>query len=211
MFPTFISFQLRPHTPSSQKNQNHGLQHTHELWPSFGANVSHRVSMSADWMPGQPRPPYLDGSAQDLVRCRRTSRGTRNLRYITAECRWAMLAVKLGKGSRMGCNSRWGTLFHGELCLQHRLSSSSPSPSSSTNLAWRKIPRRSAFDPFGYSKDLKKFEELKVVWQCWRSWDFALQQSAYPGTGPLENLATHLADPWHNNIGDIVIPRSIVP
>jgi len=31
---------------------------------SFGTNVSSsRFSMTADWMPGQPRPPYLDGSA----------------------------------------------------------------------------------------------------------------------------------------------------
>lgn len=28
-----------------------------------GANASSRFTMSADWMPGQPRPPYLDGSA----------------------------------------------------------------------------------------------------------------------------------------------------
>ena len=31
--------------------------------PAVCANASSRFSMSADWMPGQPRPPYLDGSA----------------------------------------------------------------------------------------------------------------------------------------------------
>ena len=30
---------------------------------SFATNASSRFSMTADWMPGQPRPPYLDGSA----------------------------------------------------------------------------------------------------------------------------------------------------
>lgn len=31
--------------------------------PNAYSNASSRFAMSAEWMPGQPRPPYLDGSA----------------------------------------------------------------------------------------------------------------------------------------------------
>ncbi|CAL0328435.1 unnamed protein product [Lupinus luteus] len=69
------------------------------------------------------------------------------------------------------------------------------------------------FDPLGYSQDVEKFEEYKVkelkngrlaLLACL---GFAVQQSVYPGTGPLDNLASHLADPWHNNVGSILFPN----
>ncbi|RVW32124.1 Chlorophyll a-b binding protein 6A, chloroplastic [Vitis vinifera] len=60
---------------------------------------SARVTMSADWMPGQPRPPYLDGSAPgdfgfDPLRLGEVPENLE--RYKESElihCRWAMLAV----------------------------------------------------------------------------------------------------------------------
>jgi len=74
------------------------------------------------------------------------------------------------------------------------------------------------FDPLGWgSGSPEKIKELRTKeikngrLAMLAFVGFCVQQSAYPGTGPLENLATHLADPWHNNIGDIVIPRSIYP
>ncbi|MCF6772797.1 chlorophyll a/b-binding protein, partial [Corynebacterium sp. MC-22] len=52
-----------------------------------------------------------------------------------------------------------------------------------------------AFDPLGFSKDPAKFEELKLKeikngrLAMLAFVGFCVQQSAYPGTGPLENLA----------------------
>ncbi|KAE9621112.1 hypothetical protein Lal_00019613 [Lupinus albus] len=69
------------------------------------------------------------------------------------------------------------------------------------------------FDPLGYSKDPQKFEEYKVKeikngrFAMLACVGFAVQQAFYPGTGPLDNLASHLADPWHNNVGNILFPN----
>nr|ABK22927.1 unknown [Picea sitchensis] len=66
---------------------------------SLGVCNGSRVSMSAEWMPGQPRPPHLDGSAPGDFGFDPLRLGVvpENLeRYKESElihCRWAMLAV----------------------------------------------------------------------------------------------------------------------
>ncbi|KAJ0897112.1 putative chlorophyll A-B binding protein [Helianthus annuus] len=195
------------------------------------ATNASRISMTADWMPGQPRPPYLDGSApENLERFKESE---------LIHCRWAMLAVPgillpeaLGLGNwvkaqewaavpggqatYLGNPVPWGTLptilaieFVSIAFVEHQRSMEKDPEK-------KKYPG-GAFDPLGYSKDPKKFEEYKVKeikngrLALLAFVGFCVQQSAYPGTGPLENLATHLADPWHNNIGDIVIPKGVFP
>ncbi|CAN6904388.1 unnamed protein product [Brassica oleracea] len=199
-----------------------------------------RVRMAAHWMPGEPRPAYLDGSAPGDFGFDPLGLGEvpENLeRYKESElihCRWAMLAVPgilvpeaLGYGNwvkaqewaavpggqatYLGNPVPWGTLptilaieFLAIAFVEHQRSMEKDPEK-------KKYPG-GAFDPLGYSKDPKKFEELKVKeikngrLALLAFVGFCVQQSAYPGTGPLENLATHLADPWHKNIGDIVIP-----
>eukprot|EP00252_Welwitschia_mirabilis_P019902 TRINITY_DN472_c0_g1_i2.p1 TRINITY_DN472_c0_g1~~TRINITY_DN472_c0_g1_i2.p1 ORF type:complete len:152 (-),score=29.02 TRINITY_DN472_c0_g1_i2:320-775(-) len=73
------------------------------------------------------------------------------------------------------------------------------------------------FDPLGFSKDPVKLKEYKLKeikngrLALLAFVGFCVQASANPGTGPLENLGAHLADPWRNNISDVLIPRSILP
>ncbi|KAI3426708.1 uncharacterized protein J3R85_009768 [Psidium guajava] len=216
-----------------------------QLPSATAANAPSRFSMSADWMPGQPRPPYLDGSAPgdfgfDPLRLGEVPENLERFKESELiHCRWAMLAVPgilvpeaLGLGNwvqaqewaakpggqatYLGNPVPWGTLpiilaieFLAISFVEHQRSMEKDPEK-------RKYPG-GAFDPLGYSKDPVKFEELKVKeikngrLALVAFVGFCVQQSAYPGTGPLENLATHLADPWHNTIGDIIIPRSISP
>ncbi|XP_076911035.1 chlorophyll a-b binding protein 6A, chloroplastic-like [Bidens hawaiensis] len=204
-----------------------------------------RVSMTADWMPGQPRPPYLDGSAPgdfgfDPLRLGEVPENLERFKESELiHCRWAMLAVPgilipeaLGLGNwveaqewaavpggqatYLGNPVPWGTLptilaieFLSIAFVEHQRSMEKDPEK-------KKYPG-GAFDPLGYSKDPKAFAEYKVKeikngrLALLAFVGFVVQQSAYPGTGPLENLATHLADPWHNNIGDVVIPKGIFP
>ncbi|KAM1406412.1 hypothetical protein ACFXTH_001088 [Malus domestica] len=213
--------------------------------PSIGANASSRFSMSAEWMPGEPRPPYLDGSAPgdfgfDPLRLGEVPENLERFKESELiHCRWAMLAVPgilvpeaLGLGNwvkaqewaavpggqatYLGNPVPWGTLptilvieFLSIAFVEHQRSMEKDPEK-------KKYPG-GAFDPLGYSKDPKKFEEYKVKevkngrLALLAFVGFVVQQSAYPGTGPLENLATHLADPWHNNIGDVIIPKGLLP
>ncbi|KAG6391457.1 hypothetical protein SASPL_149212 [Salvia splendens] len=187
---------------------------------SFATNANtSRFTMSADWMPGEPRPPYLDGSAPgdfgfDPLRLGEPgilvpeALGLGN--WVKAQ-EWA--AVPGGQATYLGNPVPWGTLptilvieFLSIAFVEHQRSMEKDPEK-------KKYPG-GAFDPLGYSKDPKKFEEYKVKeikngrLALLAFVGFCVQQSAYPGTGPLENLATHLADPWHNNIGDVLIPLS---
>ncbi|KAI3731011.1 hypothetical protein L1987_62194 [Smallanthus sonchifolius] len=171
-----------------------------------------------------------------LVRSQRISKGSQSLSSLTAESRivktspgillpealglrnwvkaqeWA--ALPGGQATYLGNPVPWGTLptilavvFISIAFVEHQRSMEKDPEK-------RKYPG-GAFDPLGYSKDTKALAEYKVKeikngrLALLAFVGFCVQQTAYPSTGPLENLATHLVDPCHNNIGDVVIPKGI--
>ncbi|XP_027357552.1 chlorophyll a-b binding protein 6A, chloroplastic isoform X2 [Abrus precatorius] len=179
----------------------------------FASNASSRFSMSADWMPGQPRPPYLDGSAPgdfgfDPLRLGEVPENLERFKESELiHCRWAMLAVPgilvpeaLGLGNWVKAQE-WAAVPGGQATYL-----GNPVP-------WGTLPTILVIEflaiAFFHEYKVKEIKNGRLALLAFVG--FCVQQSAYPGTGPLENLATHLADPWHNNIGNIIIPQSISP
>ncbi|MCO5562037.1 hypothetical protein L7F22_015663 [Adiantum nelumboides] len=216
--------------------------------PAFtpGAFVSNgsRLIMSAEWLPGQPRPAHLDGSSPgdfgfDPLGLAEVPESFE--RYKESElihCRWAMLAVPgvlipeaLGLGNwvdaqkwaatpggqatYLGNPVPWGNLPVILAVEAFAIAFAEAQRNYEKDPEKRKYPG-GPFDPLGFSKNPKQFEENKVKelkngrLALLAFVGFSVQAVAYPGTGPLENLFTHLADPWHKNIADIVIPRSVL-
>ncbi|KVI04990.1 Chlorophyll A-B binding protein [Cynara cardunculus var. scolymus] len=154
------------------------------------ATNASRISMTADWMPGQPRPPYLDGSAPgdfgfDPLRLGEVPENLERFKESELiHCRWAMLAVPgillpeaLGLGNWVKAQE-WAALPGGQATY---LGNPVPWGTLPTILAiefisiafvehqrsMEKDPEKKkypggAFDPLGYSKDPKAFAEYKV-------------------------------------------------
>ncbi|KAK6136220.1 hypothetical protein DH2020_030052 [Rehmannia glutinosa] len=152
---------------------------------NFGTNATtSRFTMSAEWMPASPVRPT--STAQ--LRARDPCTGGIGPGQLGQGQEWA--AVPGGQATYLGNPVPWGTLptilvieFLAIAFVEHQRSMEKDPEK-------KKYPGRLAL--------------LAFV-------GFCVQQSAYPGTGPLENLATHLADPWHNNIGSVLIPPSVLP
>ncbi|XP_061359327.1 chlorophyll a-b binding protein 6, chloroplastic isoform X2 [Gastrolobium bilobum] len=174
----------------------------------FGSNSAGRFTMTADWMPGEPRPPYLDGSAPgdfgfDPLRLGEVPENLERFKESELiHCRWAMLAVPgmlvpeaLGLGNWVQAQE-WAAVPGGQATYL-----GNPVP-------WGTLPTVLVIEflaiAFFHEYKVKEIKNGRLALLAFVG--FCVQQSAYPGTGPLENLATHLADPWHNNIGNVLIP-----
>lgn len=200
--------------------------------------------MSAEWMPGQPRPAHLDGSSpgdfgfDPLGLAELPENFERYKESELIHCRWAMAAVPgvlipeaLGLGNwveaqkwaatpggqatYLGNPVPWGFLPIILTVEAFALAFAEAQRNMEPDLEKRKYPG-GAFDPLGFSKDPAKFADYKVRelkngrLAIVAFVGFCAQAVAYPGTGPLENLKAHIADPWSKNIAEIIIPRGIM-
>jgi light-harvesting complex I chlorophyll a/b binding protein 1 len=197
----------------------------------------------AEWLPGNPRPPYLDGSAPGDFGFDPLGLGEvpENLeRFKESElihARWAMLAIPgvlipeaLGYGNwvsaqkwaatpggqatYLGNPVPWGTLPIILAVEFIAIAFVESQRNGESDPEKRKYPG-GPFDPLGFSKGanleelkLKEIKNGRLALVAFLG--FVVQAIAYPGTGPLENLKTHLADPWHNTIAHVLIPRSVL-
>lgn len=197
---------------------------------------------SSSWLPGQPRPSYLDGSQPGDYGFDPLKLGEvpGNLeRHREAElihCRWAMLAVpgvlipealgygnwveaqgfaaQGGQATYLGADVPWGNLPAILVINALLVAFVEAKRNENTNAETRKYPG-GAFDPLGFAKDPSKLDELKTKelnngrLALTAFLGFSIQAAVYPGTGPLDNLFAHLADPLHVNIANAIIPRGV--
>eukprot|EP00270_Netrium_digitus_P007212 TRINITY_DN20_c0_g1_i5.p1 TRINITY_DN20_c0_g1~~TRINITY_DN20_c0_g1_i5.p1 ORF type:complete len:239 (-),score=43.84 TRINITY_DN20_c0_g1_i5:470-1186(-) len=208
---------------------------------SNGSKVSMRAPYT--WLPGQPRPSYLDGSAPADYGFDPLSLGvvpSNYARYQISELihsRWAMLAVPgvlipeaLGLGNwvdaqqwaasggsatYLGQELPWGNLPVIIAIESLAIAFVEAKRVDEPDYEKKKYPG-GAFDPLGFAKDESKLDELKTKelnngrLAMLAFLGFSVQSAVYPGTGPLDNLLAHLADPLHANIADILIPRNVL-
>lgn len=208
----------------------------------LGCSNGSRVSM-AEWLPGLPRPAYLDGSApgdfgfdplglgevpENLERFKESEIFHSRLcmvavpgalipealgygNWIDAQ-KWA--ATPGGQATYLGQPVPWGNLPVILAVEFVAVAFAEIQRNNEPDIEKKKYPG-GPFDPLGFSKGAN-LEELKVKeikngrLAILAFLGFVVQALAYPGTGPLENLKTHLADPWHQNIAQVLIPRSVL-
>jgi len=205
---------------------------------SNGSRVFARASSS--WLPGEPRPSYLDGSQPadygfdplGLGKVPENLERHREAELIHA--RWAMLAVPgvlipemLGLDNWVGAQSwaaqggqatylntpvPWGNLPTILLVNVLAVVAAEAARNNNSDKETRKYPG-GPFDPLGFAKgDAAKLDELKTKelnngrLAMVAFLGFSIQAAVRPGTGPLDNLLQHIADPLTNNIATLNVP-----